>query len=66
MIETKLEVARRHVVDGQQLILRQKQLIARLRERGNEQLVRDAEMLLARLREMQVLFEAHLAKLESH
>ena len=65
MIDTKLEVARLHVVDGQQLILRQKQLVARLRQRGSEQLVQEAEMLLAQLRELQAAFEAYLADLEN-
>jgi hypothetical protein len=64
MAETELQMAWRHVVRGQQLIIRQQSLLAGLEQGGSEDLIATARATLDIMMSLQNSFEAHLAELE--
>lgn len=61
--ETTLQMARRHMAEGQKRISCQEALIAKLALDGHDRMLPDANALLDQLREFLVLTEAHLARL---
>ena len=61
--ETTLQLARRHVTEGQERISRQETLIAKLTQNGHDNMLLDANALLEQLRGFLALTEAHLARL---
>jgi DNA-binding transcriptional MerR regulator len=60
--ETKLEMLRRHVRQGEEHIAKQHAIIARLKARGLP--IEEAKRLLATFEDLQRQHEAHLARAE--
>jgi hypothetical protein len=63
MSEDRLQMARRHVIEGRRVIAAQQELIARLRARGEDTSV--DERLLRRFEQNQTIFEKDLKTLEA-
>lgn len=61
--ETTLQMARRHVAEGQERISRQEALIAKLTLDRHDRMLPDANALLDQLRGFLALTKAHLARL---
>ena len=61
--ETTLQMAQRHVAEGQERISRQEALITKLTLDGHDRMLPDANALLDQLREVLAMSEAHLARL---
>lgn len=61
--ETELEMAERHVALGRQHIVRQLEIIQKLRGHGYP--TGGAERLVANFEELQQMHEAHLARLQN-
>lgn len=61
--ETEIEMVRRHVEAGAQLITKQQALIARLRQRDLP--IKEAEALLILFEDLQRQHQEHLARLTS-
>ena len=61
--ETDLQMAERHVLAGEQQILRQRELIVWLRERGHS--TQEAERLLANLDDAHKMHRDHVARLKT-
>jgi hypothetical protein len=66
MTETELEMARRHVRRGRELILRQRRALASFEQDGNERLIASARSTLNIMLALQKSFEAHLTELEGN
>ena len=64
MAETLLEMARRHLAEGEDRIWRQEELIGRLERGGHERLLPAARELLAAMCENQELVKRHLWEIE--
>ncbi len=64
MIETRLQMARRHVAEGRKRVAAQERLLERLRDLGDASLAAQAETLLNEMRRTQAQFEARLVELE--
>jgi hypothetical protein len=63
MSEDRLELARRHVIEGRRVIAAQQELIERLRAAGKDTTI--DERLLRRFEQNQVVFEKDLEELEA-
>lgn len=59
--ETKLEMAERHVRDGERHVVGQQEILARLREHGRSTDL--AERLLTNLEDLLAMHRKHLARL---
>jgi hypothetical protein len=62
-IEADRDLARRHVCEGSARVVRQRELIARMNQRG--QATDGAETLLTLLEQTQGAFEEHLREIEA-
>ena len=62
-LHDKLDIARRHVVRGREIVSKQRALIASIRDRGRDSA--SAEDLLQSFERTLGIFEADLAALES-
>lgn len=60
-IETKLEMAERHVRDGERHVTSQREVLARLRKHGHSTEL--AERLLRNLEELLAMHRKHLAQI---
>jgi hypothetical protein len=63
MSEDQLEMARRHVIEGRQVIAKQQELVSRLRGSGKD--TSKDERLLRRFEQNQAMFEKDLETLEA-
>ena len=63
LTETPIQMAQRHVTEGQARIACQETLIARLTRDGHDHMLPNANALLDQLRGFVALSEAHLARL---